>query len=229
MITEIDNQAYRKAPGLDEILSSFRGAYSAAHRKTGKKMYESPKIKSESRLEGVAKVDAPRTFTDFALNYFSNEGEEFGEYLRSIGRSVKNVKGVAHAKMRSNSYLMAVTKGDDAFIVQNENMDWRHGVFYLSGEYDVENSVMREYLLMHEHAHLSQSDLKNKLRTELAGEGLTGKEFKLAFTKALEKDVEETVFEYANNMYVHTGNEKYNQIASIAKRRSEEVDWHYRG
>ncbi len=227
MITKIDNQEYRKAPSLDEIFGSFRRACSVASKGTGKKMYEKPKIAGESTLEAIAQVDVPRNFTDFALNYFSNEGEEFGEYLRSLGRPLKNVKGVARAKMRSNCYLEAVTKGDDAFVIQNKSMDWNYGVFFLCNEYDVENSAMREYLLMHEHAHLSQGELTEELRNQLRSEGLKGGELRLELRKAKEKDVESTILGYANQMYVHTGEDKYKEIASIAKQRLEEVDWHY--
>lgn len=209
---------------LEDYLDFFKNTYGLRRRK---KFYYKPAIIEGANLENIFDNKELVGFCEHANTYFLNEGATFDKYLRLLGRQVKQIKGIGNAEMRTNDYFKAITKGESAYLVMNSAYDFGEVVSFLAEQYNVSIEAMTDYLLLHEHAHLSQEKFKKNIKQYLQEKGYQVNKLKKELRKALERDVENTILNYAIMRLIMTGNSKYEQIANIARERFQQVNYNY--
>ncbi len=199
-----------KVQDLDQILELLRHVYEVLSPICKPKILE--ETQDNDALEGILNVPCEDFYQD-SMEYFLSRGKHFAKYMRVVlGRDVTPVVGAKIKQLEENKYFQLESEDEGCYVVKSSSVDWDKSIDFLSQQYKVSFSAMKEYLLMHEHAHASQKRMSNE---ELARE----------------RDVEDLVLKYSTAMSVTNPEQEefYDDIASIAKQRLGEVERHYGG
>ncbi|MBI5065868.1 hypothetical protein HZA97_06535 [Candidatus Woesearchaeota archaeon] len=198
----------KEVQNLGQILELIESLYGLALPIHNPKTTE--KTQNNASLEGITGSPVEDFYQD-SMEYFLSRGRNFAKYLRVVlGRDVTTVVGAKIKQLEENNYFQLETEEEGCYMVKSSSVDWDKSIDFFAQQYKVSFSAMKEYLLMHEHAHASQK-------------GMTPESI------ARERDVEELVLKYSTAMSVTNPEQEqfYDDIASVARQRLGEVERHY--